>query len=349
MLVKQLINESLLQINLAMKKIIIPILILISSIANAKVVRFVVDMSQQVVNVTGVHIVGDFQTLAGFSGGDWNSGTTIMTQMTSDTNMYEVYVDIPAFAKYEYKFVNGDQFYEAEFVPVESRVGYNFNDNRWIYVDSIANDTSYVGAILFSGNAPANKFLIRYLVDLSMEPAVDTAGVHLISDYQAFNPLTNILYSFGANVYEVINYVDGGFYQYKYVNGNTIADAESVPSTCTSQLGNRGVSATTDIVLPIDCFGGCSACSTSGLTENSHASFNLFPNPAYDFLAVRFENEMERQIQIYDTNGKLISDFVSTNNLERVALSAFEAGAYIIKTIDRSNYKEDSSSFIKIK
>lgn len=332
-----------------MKKIIIPILILISSIANAKVVHFVVDMSQQIVNVTGVHIVGDFQTIAGYSGGDWNSATTTMTQIASDTSMYEVYVDIPAFAKYEYKFVNGDQFYEAEFAPVESRVGYNFNDNRWIYVDSLSNDTSFVGALLFAGNAPANKFLIRYLVDLSLEPIVNTKGVHLIADYQAFNPLTNILYSFGANVYELINYVDGGSYQYKYVNGNTLSDVESVPFTCSSPLGYRGITTATDIVLPVDCFGGCAACSTSGLTENSHATFNLFPNPVTDVLAVRFQNEKERQIQIYNLNGKLVSEILSSNSVEKIETSTFATGSYIIKTIDLSNNNEESSAFIKSK
>jgi hypothetical protein len=332
-----------------MKKIFFLILFFVSSIAHAKVVHFVVDMSQQVVNVTGVHIVGDFQTVAGYAGGDWNSATTLMTQMASDTNMYEVYVDVPAFAKYEYKFVNGDQFYEAEFVPVESRVGYNFNDNRWVYVDSIANDTSFIGAILFAGNAPVNKYLIRYLVDLSLEPSVNSSGVHLISDYQGFNPQTNILYSFGANVFEVINYVDAGFYQYKFVNGNTLSDVELVPATCSSQLGNRGVAASIDMILPIDCFGGCGVCSTSGLTENSHASFNLFPNPVADVLAIRFENEKERQIQIYDTNGKLVSDFTSLNAVERISVSSLKVGTYIIKTIDRSNYKEESSTFIKSK
>lgn len=332
-----------------MRKIIFLAAFFITSIANAKVVHFVVDMSQQIVNVTGVHIVGDFQTIAGYSGGDWNSGTTIMTQMTSDTNMYEVFVDIPAFAKYEYKFVNGDQFYEAEFVPVESRVGYNFNDNRWIYVDSIANDTAFIGSLLFAGNAPANKYLIRYLVDLSMEPAVNSAGVHLISDYQVFNPLTNILYSFGANVYEVINYVDVGFYQYKYINGNTLSDVELVPASCSSQLGNRGVAATSDIVLPVDCFSGCAACSISALAENSHASFNLFPNPVTEFLAVRFENEKERQIQIYNMNGKLMYDNRSINDLEKITTSTFAAGTYIIKSIDLSTNKEESSLFIKSK
>jgi len=332
-----------------MKKIFFFILFSISSVANAKVVHFVVDMSQQVVNVTGVHIVGDFQTVAGYTGGDWNSATTLMTQMASDTNMYEVYVDVPAFAKYEYKFVNGDQFYEAEFVPVESRVGYNFNDNRWIYVDSIANDTSFIGAILFAGNAPANKYLIRYLVDLSLEPSVNSSGVHLISDYQGFNPQTNILYSFGANVYEVINYVDGGSYQYKFVNGNTSADVENVPFTCSGPLGYRGITSATDIVLPVDCYGGCAACSVSGLFESSHSTFNLFPNPVNDLLHVRFETVKERLIQIYDLNGKIVFENSSFSIVESINTLTLEAGTYQIKTIEVSSNKVESSSFVKLK
>ena len=332
-----------------MKKIIVILFVLVSSFAKAKEVHFVVDMSQQVVNSTGVHVVGDFQTIAGYTGGDWNSASTPMTQMSSDTNMYEVYVDIPAFAKYEYKFVNGDQFYEAEFVPVESRVGYNFNDNRWIYVDSISNDTSYVGALIFAGNAPANKFLIRYLVDLSLEPNINGGGVHLITDYQSFNPSTNILYSFGANVYEVINYVDAGSYQYKFVNGNSLVDAEAVPFACSSPLGYRVITTSIDIVLPLDCFGGCAACSSSGLIDNAHATFNLFPNPVMDVLAVRFENEKDRKIQIYDLNGKLVYFNTSTNSVEKISTSELNTGKYIITTTDMLSNKVESSSFIKSK
>ncbi|MFM7015197.1 MAG: T9SS type A sorting domain-containing protein [Bacteroidota bacterium] len=331
-----------------MKKIIFALLLIISSVANAKVVHFVVDMSQQTVNVTGVHVVGDFQTIAGFTGGDWNSASTVMTQMSSDTNMYEVFVNVPAFAKYEYKFVNGDQFYEAEFVPVESRVGYNFNDNRWIYVDSISNDTSFVGAILFAGNAPANKFLVRYLVDLSAESAVNTNGVHLIGDYQAFNPITNILYSFGANVYEVINYVDGGTYHYKFVNGNSLSDVESVPTACSDITGYRGIITATDIVLPADCFGGCGACSTSGLSEHKHDSFNLFPNPVQSDFSIRFVYAKERKITIVDENGKRIDEWTSNNAVEKVNTNGLTAGKYLVRVLDIYANQVESSSFVKV-
>src|SRR6185436_15682419 len=156
-----------------MKKILfIFLFLLVAGISVAKKVKFAVDMTGQVLNVTGVHIGGDFQTLAGFAGGDWMPGTTPMTQETGDTNIYSIVVDIPAFTKYEYKVINGDQWYEAEFVPLESRVGYNFNDNRWLWVDSLSNDTTFVGALLFSGNAPAGLKLLRVVVDMQNEPSV---------------------------------------------------------------------------------------------------------------------------------------------------------------------------------
>src|SRR5687768_5761872 len=90
----------------------------------AKKVKFSVDMDTITVNATGMHVMGDFQAVAGYPGGDWLPNTTPLTQEATST-IYSVIVDIPAFVKYEYKFVNGDQSYEAEFVPVPSRVLYN--------------------------------------------------------------------------------------------------------------------------------------------------------------------------------------------------------------------------------
>ncbi|MFN5621346.1 MAG: hypothetical protein ACK478_08590, partial [Flavobacteriales bacterium] len=115
--------------------------VLFASVSVAKHIRFTVDMTDQVVSPNGVHLTGDFQALLGLENGDWQSNTLLMEQQ-SDTNLYSVVLQLPAFRKYEYKFVNGDQFYEVEFVPWESRVGYDFNDNRWLYLDSLSNDTT---------------------------------------------------------------------------------------------------------------------------------------------------------------------------------------------------------------
>ena len=79
----------------------------------AKKVKFAVDMTGQTVNVTGVHISGDFQEAAGFVGGNWQPNTTLLSQDVG-TEIYSVVVDIPAFTKYEYKFLNGDLWYELD-------------------------------------------------------------------------------------------------------------------------------------------------------------------------------------------------------------------------------------------
>ncbi|MCX6294938.1 MAG: hypothetical protein NTX97_02540 [Bacteroidetes bacterium] len=192
-----------------MKKIIIiSVLLTINSFAFAKKVKFSVDMTGLLKSSLGMHISGDFQTLAGFAGGDWMPNTTPLAQEASDTNIYTIVVDIPAFRKYEYKFVNGDQFYEAEFVPIESRVGYNFDDNRWIYIDSLANDTTSIGAIRFSQNAPKGYHLLRLLVDLRNEASIDPAGTHVAGSFQGWSPINNIMYKLNDTIEELIVYVD---------------------------------------------------------------------------------------------------------------------------------------------
>src|SRR5262245_15403563 len=198
--------------------------------AAAKKVRLSVDMATTTINVTGVHVFGDFQAAAGYPGGYWQSNTTPMTQVGAST-VYSVVVDIPAFAKYEYKFINGDQSYEVEFVPDPARVGYNFNDNRWVFVDSLADDTTDIPAVIFSENAPAGLKLIRFYVEMQ-SVLLSPSGVHVARDFQGWDPAAMCMYSFGGSLYEIIAYASAGTYQYRFYNGSTAADSETVPAPC---------------------------------------------------------------------------------------------------------------------
>lgn len=323
---------------------------IISLTAVAKKVKFSVNMSGQVINVTGIHVAGDFQTIAGFAGGDWNSATTTLTQEVADTNIYSVIVDIPAFAKYEYKFVNGDQFYEAEFVPQESRVGYNFNDNRWLYIDSLADDTTDIGALMFAGNAPAGKILVRYLVDMQLQPSVNGSGVHIAGDFQGWDASKTILYSFGSNIYEIICYYDtAAIVEYKYYNGNTVSQSEIIPSTCATVSGNRTVQANADIVLDAVCFNGCAACSTTGLNSlNSHSGFSLFPNPSNSQVSISFsQSEGVKNIQLMDLNGKVIAQFVSENESKLVLpVIGISKGLYVVSVRNEMNQTTEQTKLI---
>jgi hypothetical protein len=286
------------------KYLLLIILTLTITAANAKKVRFSVDMTGQTVSPNGVHVAGDFQDEAGFEGGDWQSNTTVMTNETG-TEIYSVLVDIPAFAKYEYKFINGDQWYEVEFVPLESRVGYDFNDNRWIYVDSIYNDTLLFPPVLFSGNAPAEFYLLRLKVDMSLEESIDPAGIHVAADLNNWDPSADILYSFVDDIYEKILYVQiwPGYAQcsYRFVNGIEDEGYEIVPAEC-SVYGNRYIEIPKDSVVETVCFNECTACgaqSVPGVIRSDRPQ--IYPNPFSEKTLLKFnDSENIHNVSITD-------------------------------------------------
>lgn len=327
---------------MVMKKLIlISLLIGISSLSHAKKVKFAVDMTGQTLLSTGVHIAGDFQTLAGFSGGDWMSNTTPLTQESGDTNIYSIVVDIPAFAKYEYKFINGDQFYETEFVPEESRVGYNFNDNRWIYIDSLANDTTFVGAILFSQNAPKGYNLLRFKVNM-MNETVSSNGVHIATSFQGWNTTNSFLYSFGNDVYEVISYIDTNDTncQYKFINGNSISDYETVPSACESN-GNREASFSTHTVLAQVCFSDCADCvSTANLEEKENVEkISIYPNPTNNTAMLYFNDETAKTITITNSLGENVRSYSCLQNNLKIEKETLPQGLYIVSIVEQTTHQ----------
>jgi hypothetical protein len=316
------------------KYLFILLLLLAGSAVSAKKVSFSVDMTGQTVNALGVHVSGDFQAAAGFEGGDWQPGTTTMTD-EAGTGIYSVVVDIPAFAKYEYKFLNGDQWYDVEFVPVESRVGYDFNDNRWVYIDSLYNDTTVIRPVLFSGNAPAGQYLLRLMVDLQLESVIDPAGVHVAGDFQGWDPSKTLMYSFVDKVYEYIAYVDitSGYSEYRFVNGNTAVDYEVVPPDC-SATGNRAITIPKDTVTETVCFSSCSACGPQWIPDDHSSPLaKIYPNPCKDFTTLEFnDSETSHLVIIMDLLGNVQHVYIDcrTKTLE-IQCDNLKKGVYFVK------------------
>lgn len=332
-----------------MNKIFLFVSIILSTSLFAKKVKFAVDMTGQTISAFGVHVAGDFQILAGYPA-DWDYAGTLLSQEGS-TNIYSIIVDIPAFRKYEFKFVNGDQGYESEYVPDEVRVGYDFNDNRWLYLDSLSNDTTFLGAIQFGLSSPANKFTIRYKVNMS-EVSVTSNGVHTSTNYNSFSTTKNAMYTFTsnptANVYEVINYVDAGTYDFNFINGNTISDKEpSVPNAC-SNSGVRYVTITKDSVFPDICFNYCVNCTSTGIKENSQTlnDFTIYPNPTKNTLYISSKNELISEIKIYSLTGQ---DVLSISQLSNQSYTInhidFPRGMYIVK-VSNSDFKTQNIKLI---
>lgn len=324
------------------KPLILIFLLLLVLAANAKTVKFAVDMTGQTISPNGVHVAGDFQEEAGYEGGDWQSNTTEMTNEPG-TEIYSVVVNIPAFAKYEYKFLNGDQWYEVEFVPLESRVGYDFNDNRWVYVDSVYNDTTMILPVVFSGNAPAGHHLLRLKVNMSLEDTIDPAGVYMVANEEIGTAPQTILYSFGDDVYERIIYAemwtDYSDCFYLFVNGKTLEGYESLPAACSAN-GNRYVEILKDTVVETVCFSECVNCDAIEIDENPQSAKSfIYPNPCGENTVIDFNDlEKSHDVSIIDILGntkRIIKDCL-TKTLP-VPRDGLPAGIYFVK-IESNNH-----------
>lgn len=308
------------------------ILFVVAHALHAKKVKFSVDMTGQTISSFGIHIVGDFQTIAGYSGGDWIPNTTEMTRKDTISMIFSVVVEIPAFRKYEYRFVNGNQLYESEFVPIESRVGYNFNDNRWIYIDSLNSDTTDMGAIMFSGNAPAGKKLMRFKVEIPGNISIHSKGIHVSGFMGQQDPKWGAMYSFGDRVYEIISYHDSGnFLNYRYYNGLLISEAENIPQAC-NVFDNREIQMLKDTMMNSVCFGSCEACVRAGISQAPKPIFSIFPNPSNQGFYIQFANPFNDGIEIYQVNGSKVGR-LEPGNASSIFVSTQQwlPGLYLIR------------------
>ncbi len=321
-----------------MKRIFICLFVIASFTLSAKKVMFRVNMESWPKDSTGIQVTGNFQDEAGFAT-DWDPGTTAMTQGVADTNIYWCVVDIPAFALYEFKYVNGIHGYQQEFVPLESRVNYNFIDNRWFYLDSLSNDTFVLPDVRFGGNAPAGKNLIRFYVDMTNETSVDPTGVHLRSDMNAFVGTASYMFTFDGVVHEYIDYVDSGMtttHEYWFVNGIGVGGIEDLPSWCANSNGYRAIVAPRDSMLPIVCFSFCDVCSTVGVGESNSLNFTVVPNPANETVNLTFGYVDQRTISIVDYTGREVMNVKSATASLQLNIETLASGVYYIRSMTNS-------------
>lgn len=310
-----------------MKKILFAFsLVLVSISAFSINVTFSVDMRYQSVSVNGVHVSGDFQMSAGYPG-NWEPGTTTLTNVPG-TSIYSITVNIPANTKYEYRFINGDQEYESEFIPEKSRVGFNFNDNRWVYIDSTSANTVELPSVIFGGNAPYQKKLIRLSVDMQKQTIVNTSDISVNSSK---------MYSFYDQVYEVLLFVDSNeTLSYKFSNATQI---ETVPESCNIN-GFRTFIVTDDTIATMVCFSSCSDCASTGINSLTQSKFgiNIYPNPTSDIANISFSNSSDRNIYLFDMNGRKINQYLNSSEvLLKINTEFLNAGIYVLKVEQEGN------------
>jgi hypothetical protein len=222
----------------------------VTAFAQTYSVTFQVDLGSASVNSNGVHVAGSFQS--------WSPSTTSLTQVGS-TSVYATTVSVSG-GQLEYKFLNGNAWGDDESVPSAVNVGTNGNGNRWAVISS---DTT-LPAVMFAGAAPAGQKAIQFKVDYSLQ-TLSADSAHVAGNFQGWDPAKTQMVNFDG-VYRYIAYVGKSDSTYfKFLNGNTWSDVESVPSTCQAstaginQGDNRFYTDTVSGVYEV-CYTMCGPC-----------------------------------------------------------------------------------------
>jgi alpha-amylase len=315
--------------------LILVLSILSMNVAIARKVKFAVDMSDETISSSGVFISGDFQKAAGL-GEDFAAFTPLTREGT--TNIYSIVVDVPAPAKYEYTFLNGSQWYFVEAIPSESGVSYDFDNYRWMYVDSAGSDTLSLGAVKFSGNAPANKYLVRVLVDMQNQ-TVSANGVHVAGSFNNWNTTDIRLYNFVDKIYEGIAYMPAGENQFKFYNGNALLSTETVPVACASN-SSRTITVSADVVKDVVCYAACSKCGSSAVpTVRSTTSVRLYPSMATTYAVLKMSQSLiNYTVSVSDFSGRQISTYTGINgDTFTIPRENLPSGVYFVRTATSDN------------
>ena len=323
-----------------LKKIIsaIILVVIVTAFAEAKYVRFAVNMKNSgMLNSNDAYMSSTFQGAIGM-GGDLTHGYLHLIQSAADTNVYYATYNIPAFQMYEYQFELGIAGYASENIPIESQS--LLNGYRWLYVDSLSNDTLKMPAVYYSGNNSATDSMYRFKVNMSNE-TVSANGIHIAGNFQGNNPATTIMYSFGNGIYEYMAWLTPeAAIEYKFYNGNTAAASEIVPSGC-AQGESRIIAGVGNAqVLPTVCFSSCTNCTPTGISNGSEVSLHsLAPNPMSSNTTLTFhDNATSHSVSIIDMQGRTVKqfDYILTNSIE-INKETMPVSLYFLQVVNDKN------------
>ena len=249
-----------------MKKIFTFCFVALSAmVAQAQVaVTFNVDMTGTTVDANGVHMAGNFNdvnydgTAENAAYVNWTPGAIALADQGN--GIWSVTLNlIPE--RYEFKFINGNDWPFAEDVPPACQVEVNGNDNRFWSISGLNATESMT--VCYASCAACGENTVRFRVDMTQEAAgVNPAGVFVAGNFQGWNPAgSQMIDPDGNGTFE--GYFSIGTAtnaQFKFINGNDWAFAEGIPAACNIN-GNREINVVeANTVVDVICFSACGPC-----------------------------------------------------------------------------------------
>ncbi|MGY8917583.1 MAG: T9SS type A sorting domain-containing protein [Flavobacteriales bacterium] len=223
-------------------------------------VRFRVDMSQESVSASGVHVAGDFQ--------GWDPSTTELFDVDGDMVYETIQSFIPDTTQsVVFKFVNGNSWID----PNENLSAADCEDgngNRVLTLDSENVVMSVAGTstpVCYNNcESCVSPTSVTLRVDMTTQAAVSVNGVHVAGNFQGWSPGASPLSDDdGDGIWEVVLEMAPGSYEFKFINGNDWGgsgegniDNENPAGDCISN-GNRVLEIGEEAVVYEACYNNC--------------------------------------------------------------------------------------------
>lgn len=221
-------------------------------------VTFQVDMSNQTVSAQGIYLTGSFAS--------WIPAAVQLSD--SGSGIYSATVEIEP-GSIAYRFSNGDLATDQESVPVFC--GADDAEQGLVRLAQVAEGQPLtIPAVCFGEcsacNNPEPSNQITFRVNMS-EQTVSPNGVHIVGNFQGWDPAATPLVDEGNGIWAVTVQADEwSNLNFKFINGNDFSGAESVPSACGLPDGFGGFNriletGSNDVSFGPVCFGACADCS----------------------------------------------------------------------------------------
>ena len=215
---------------------------------------FRVDMSQQTLNPQGVFVAGSFNA--------WSTTATPLANLGN--NVFGATIQVIPGTQVQFRYLNGNTSANYEIVPAACGVpGTGGVYNR---VVTPVNDLT-LPEVCFSScsDCPLSRNL-TLKVDMS-ELSISSNGVHVAGSFNGNSPSATPMSNLGNNVFTVtLTVFENDFITYRFVNGNTSAGFETVPSACGIPSGAGGNDrfvqmGSNDTLMAEVCFSSCTDCA----------------------------------------------------------------------------------------
>lgn len=222
-------------------------------------VTFKVDMGEQSISPDGLHLAGSFN----------NFNPSSLEMINQGNDVFYAVVDLFEGDEVTYRFVNGDDEQGFETVPPECGVDDGTGIfNRFL---TVPYDNLTLPEVCFSScedcaQQPWEKE-ITFRVDMNLQD-VHQEGIHLAGTFNDWNPSSLAMVHTGDNIYSVtLTLSENDIHQYRFVNGVTSNEYETVPTECgydgeSGGLERRLTIPQSDTILDAVCFSECDLCVT---------------------------------------------------------------------------------------